>query len=744
MAPSARAWAVSKLKSLSFEGDADALGQYVDALIENNRDTEEGDPALLRAHVTADLKDFLEDAPALDFVNGLMAHLTGKPAPKLQPQQLKVEPAQQPQITAPMLVQPTEADKEKRPSFNDDKLRQPLSDGRRRSPRPRESGRREDGRREDGRREERRERREDRPRNIEDRARNNDDRARIPDVRDRLQKGPKLKQSVIERLGDREEHERDRKDMERSKAWEPKQHWEGWELRQRQMREQRQQQQQQHTRTVRRSPNANTNMQTLPTDLRERIAGRGAKRGRDDPDDNVARERNNAYDREAKFGRRGNEPARRRSDEFGRNRMDIDDKREDRKDQRRDDKHVANVWPPPPGNPAEMMSRMRMMPPPFPPMPGMMPPPPLMPGVHPRGGRGAFRGRDGGRNASAGGRHRHFILIARFIPEDKMAMMPIISYFQRFGPLRDVQRFPPDRAFIMFERRDAAQSALNSVDAVLGNRHVKLFWARDQDFGEAGLKLNEEGMLVNDDDAKKGTAGDGVALTIDPKKSAIQERERAIAEREEQARLAAEKKAAEIKAGEEDLKKKKEMILENRRKQEARKTELNERFASLVEKQKTLLQEITTISNEEEKAKKMTELRGAQAEAEKVREEMKPKALAPPSNRFTRDLSSFKVDNRPKNVVISGAKPEVTAEIAVAIFRETDRAEKITGGWLLMFSSRRAAESALRAIGPLKRGFGPDASAQIVESLPNAGVSITSPGVAKGMEASIPTASIME
>jgi hypothetical protein len=59
MTDSAFEWSVGKLQELNFDGDADALAAYVNALIENNRDAEGGEPELLRSRARQELEDFL-------------------------------------------------------------------------------------------------------------------------------------------------------------------------------------------------------------------------------------------------------------------------------------------------------------------------------------------------------------------------------------------------------------------------------------------------------------------------------------------------------------------------------------------------------------------------------------------------------------------------------------------------------------------------------------------------------------
>jgi RNA-binding protein 26 len=54
----------------------------------------------------------------------------------------------------------------------------------------------------------------------------------------------------------------------------------------------------------------------------------------------------------------------------------------------------------------------------------------------------------------------------------------LLLHFEKFGQVVDV-RIPPhsDRAFVQFASREAAESALASPDAVMGNRFIRLSWA---------------------------------------------------------------------------------------------------------------------------------------------------------------------------------------------------------------------------------------------------------------------------
>jgi RNA-binding protein 26 len=64
------------------------------------------------------------------------------------------------------------------------------------------------------------------------------------------------------------------------------------------------------------------------------------------------------------------------------------------------------------------------------------------------------------------------------IPPTSNKAEVLLLHFEKFGQVVDV-RIPPhsDRAFVQFASREAAESALASPDAVMGNRFIRLSWA---------------------------------------------------------------------------------------------------------------------------------------------------------------------------------------------------------------------------------------------------------------------------
>lgn len=73
----------------------------------------------------------------------------------------------------------------------------------------------------------------------------------------------------------------------------------------------------------------------------------------------------------------------------------------------------------------------------------------------------------------------------------------------------------------------------------------------------------------------------------------------------------------------------------------------------------------------------------------------------------------FQVDIRPKAILVTGSE-DVPEAVDVVVFRNTERVVKVEDGLLIELLSRRATNSAMRSTGPLKRGFGTDARAQII------------------------------
>jgi RNA-binding protein 26 len=73
-------------------------------------------------------------------------------------------------------------------------------------------------------------------------------------------------------------------------------------------------------------------------------------------------------------------------------------------------------------------------------------------------------------------------LVVEKIPEDKLSLDTVNSWFKRFGTVTNVAvDAPSSKALVSFSSNEEAHAAWNSEDAVFGNRFVKVFWHRPMD-----------------------------------------------------------------------------------------------------------------------------------------------------------------------------------------------------------------------------------------------------------------------
>ncbi|KAI3931229.1 hypothetical protein MKX01_040146, partial [Papaver californicum] len=69
-------------------------------------------------------------------------------------------------------------------------------------------------------------------------------------------------------------------------------------------------------------------------------------------------------------------------------------------------------------------------------------------------------------------------LYVSYIPPKENKIEPLLSHFQKFGLVDDIFiTTDRKRAYIQFSKREAAEAAISSPDAVLGNRFIRLSWA---------------------------------------------------------------------------------------------------------------------------------------------------------------------------------------------------------------------------------------------------------------------------
>lgn len=642
-------WAVQRLRSLDFEGDANALAAYVDALAENNAEHEGGDLTKLRAEASSELSDFLGAQSSRAFVSDLVAHLArlrgpaNPPAPSHAP-----HPPNPPAPTVPTAKQEPLLDVDEKPKLD--------------------------------RRDRDRDRERERERSDRDR------RSRRDRDRDRDRERERDLHSHRDRERDRERERMRDRERDRGRSGDGGTEWK------------------------RDAPMRDSRERGAPQSRRVVGIGGGAGGG-GGGGGNAQVDLRNTLSRRRGGGGADGPQKRPREEAQGRN-----NHKQQRVDKGRSPTAVPGMMVPPgvPPGPGGL-------PPFFPPQmimamgggPGGPAPDPAMfaqmqqifaaqaaaaaaanagpgPGSGGRGGhRGGRGGRGrGGRGGGGMGRENGSVstststLIVRNVPEDKFNFGDLNTEFSKFGSITNIRLMPPGRAMLEFATRPQAQAALSSVDSVFGNRHVKLNWARDND--SDGVRKRKP-----DTNGNANSAGGE--------------------EETEDAETVLQRKRQEIK--------------DARAEEERRK----KAYEDAIVEQKQLFATLEGGSTEQKKKAlgRMKELDGLirahdAEKAARAQPAPQPPTLDKPWKRqrtFQRHApNAYSLDNRPKVVRITGANQGISPDAAAAIFRDTDRADAGPDGtWTLHFSTRAAAESAIRARNVLRRGFGINAKTVIVK-----------------------------
>nr|GMC56924.1 zinc finger CCCH domain-containing protein 41-like [Ipomoea batatas] len=93
-----------------------------------------------------------------------------------------------------------------------------------------------------------------------------------------------------------------------------------------------------------------------------------------------------------------------------------------------------------------------------------------------------------GRNMKKSSQKAIRTLFVNGIPQKDNKREALFSHFQKFGEIIDIYiPLNSDRAFVQFSKREEAEAALKAPDAVMGNRFIKLWWAKRDRITENGV-----------------------------------------------------------------------------------------------------------------------------------------------------------------------------------------------------------------------------------------------------------------
>ncbi|KAJ6574850.1 hypothetical protein B0H19DRAFT_1126037 [Mycena capillaripes] len=111
-----------------------------------------------------------------------------------------------------------------------------------------------------------------------------------------------------------------------------------------------------------------------------------------------------------------------------------------------------------------------------------------------RGGRGGPRGKgvfNGEVHKFNSERRNDKTLVVEKIPEDKLSLEQVNDWFKRFGTVTNVAiDSSTSKALVSFSNHEEAHAAWKSEDAVFNNRFVKLFWHRPMEgHGQVGARM---------------------------------------------------------------------------------------------------------------------------------------------------------------------------------------------------------------------------------------------------------------
>ncbi|CAA7410312.1 unnamed protein product [Spirodela intermedia] len=96
---------------------------------------------------------------------------------------------------------------------------------------------------------------------------------------------------------------------------------------------------------------------------------------------------------------------------------------------------------------------------------------------------------DAGRKLGKASQKAQRTLFVNGIPQKNNRREALVSHFQKFGEIIDIYiPVSSEKAFVQFSKREEAEAALKSPDAVMGNRFIKLWWANRDNIPDGEIK----------------------------------------------------------------------------------------------------------------------------------------------------------------------------------------------------------------------------------------------------------------
>lgn len=96
---------------------------------------------------------------------------------------------------------------------------------------------------------------------------------------------------------------------------------------------------------------------------------------------------------------------------------------------------------------------------------------------------------DTGRKLGKASQKAQRTLFVNGIPQKNNRREALVSHFQKFGEIIDIYiPVNSEKAFVQFSKREEAEAALKSPDAVMGNRFIRLWWANRDNIPDGEIK----------------------------------------------------------------------------------------------------------------------------------------------------------------------------------------------------------------------------------------------------------------